>query len=346
MIQNSAQGVRIGGLSIDLHNTGSMPERVTWTIDGPNYSNSHLGVTSGSPDMHTAVDPFAPGATLHYDGLGFQIADPTQPGDPNHGHPLDNYDLGKTFTATYTATCGEHRRQRLAHSYVGFASGPTTSALTSRPGLPSGDLAVVMTTGSSTSNNPGCPSGYTQANHSVALETYLCSHILIAGDMSVPATTKGNYKSVAVYRGATGIGANTYAGTTNGLPPESVSYPHYAPSLGAWNCQVLTQDRRLLVGRRHGHRYRQRRRGPSADCVQQGSLADAAAAGSGRRRSRPTAPPERPTRTWAPPTPTVAWLIGRYRRSACQGGWVTPNSSTTHQTETVLVRDPLAVATS
>ena len=53
--------------------------------------------------MLTDVDPFAAGATQHYDSLGFMWLT-----------PLDNTDLGVTLSATYHVDCTEHvvRRRR------------------------------------------------------------------------------------------------------------------------------------------------------------------------------------------------------------------------------------------
>ena len=81
--------------------------------------------------------------------------------------------------------------------------------------------------------NPGNPAGYTPVNNTVQDRTYLSYHILQAGETTVPATTAGSGREVAVYRGATGIGANTYSNTSNGLPPETANYPLYSSALSA-----------------------------------------------------------------------------------------------------------------
>ena len=231
-LQSSAQVIVDSNLT--LKNTGSIPLIAHWTITGPVYGSGpgsgHIGVSSGAPNMANDL-PLAPGASQLYTGIGFQMADPTQPGQPDHGYPLTNADLGLTFTATYKVDCHEVPPPASSHiSFVGFAEATGHAALTLPAGAQPGDLAVVMTYGTS-SVNPGCPSGYTVRTNTVQDRTYLCSRVLIAGDTAVPATSVGNGKSVAVYRGASGLGAATYQNTSNGLPPESPNYPLYCSAL-------------------------------------------------------------------------------------------------------------------
>ena len=213
LITNSGQGP-YQDFSIDLHNSGSIPQHVTWTIVGPNYTNSHLGVTSGSPDMNVAFD-LAAGATKHYDNLGFQIADPTQPGDPNHGHPLDNNDLNRTFTATYTANCGEVPVVGPPTSQVSFVgANDAASATVNLPaGSQAGDMALALSIdGTGTAGPSGWLTPTYAANNNTGYRSATAYHVLTAADIAsghvtFPKTT-GNM--VAVYRGVAGIG-NEYA---------------------------------------------------------------------------------------------------------------------------------------
>ena len=228
--------------NITLTNTGTIPAVVHWSLkyNTPDSTDPLWMHNGGMIDVGSA--PVSIDAQHPYKNAPYLDGGDTS---PQYGigymwsAALDNRYPGQHFSVTYTAKCDEVPPPATSKvQFVGYASEVGHAALSLPAGSQPGDLAVEFGYGSS-SHKPGTPTGYTKVNGTVQEYTLLDQKILAAGDTTVPATTDGLGRSVAVYRGATGIGANTYGNTSNGLPPESPNYPLYCPALGAWNGQIL-----------------------------------------------------------------------------------------------------------
>lgn len=228
--------------NITLTNTGNIPAVVHWSLkyNTPDSTdplwmhNGGMIDVGGAPTSIDAQHPYknapylAAGDTSPQYGIGYMWS-----------AALDNRYPGQHFSVTYTANCDEVPPPAASHvQFIGMSSTSGHAAFNLPAGAQAGDLAVVLSYGTS-SINPGNPAGYSPVNQTVQDRTYLGQKILAAGETQVPATTAGSGREVAVYRGASGIGANSYQNTSNGLPPESANYPLYAPALGAWNGQIL-----------------------------------------------------------------------------------------------------------
>ena len=92
-IQSSVVG-DVATLSVDVTAIGSIPARVHWLYSTSVVPGGHWAVSEGTPSITDDVT-LAAGASKHYDDLGFVVT------------LLDNDDIGRVQSVTYTANCAE-----------------------------------------------------------------------------------------------------------------------------------------------------------------------------------------------------------------------------------------------
>ncbi len=92
-IQSSVVG-DFATLSVDVTSVGTIPARVHWLYSTSIVPGGHWAVSEGTPSITTDVT-LAVGEPKHYDDLGFVVS------------LLDNDDLGRVQSVTYTANCAE-----------------------------------------------------------------------------------------------------------------------------------------------------------------------------------------------------------------------------------------------
>jgi hypothetical protein len=203
-------------------NTGTMPELVHWTVAASGtiafQPTGNMGYTVGpNGNLLTTDLTLAPGAGHYYDSVGFQWAQ------------LQQADLDKTASVTYTAHCGEVPPPPVSHiQFIGLASEAGHAALTLPAGTQPGDMMLVLEAGGSAT--VATPAGYTNIALPVAPRSNMSYRVMVAGDTSVPAAAAAVTDiEVAVYRGVSGIGAHSYTSGNLNNVGLSAGSPLYYP---------------------------------------------------------------------------------------------------------------------